>query len=717
MIQSTTLIHYRIVDGVAIILMSSKPVNALGLAMREALIEHLQVAIDDDRVEAIVIASDLALFCGGADIREFKTGQLFNAPSLPDVINAFENAPKLVIAAINGTAMGGGLEFTLGCDYRIALESAKMGLPEIKLGLFPGAGGTQRLSRIASMPLAIDMILSGNPISVQQAHEHGLVDRLVSEDSNLLGAAVEYARELVAAESSKTLCASIVVDQSDIDSDFFDQTRNAIAQKFTDQLAPEICIQSLQRSITMPFDDALAADVKAFDKLLQTPQARALIHVFFAEREAQKIPGVTPDTPVREITSVAVIGAGTMGIGIAIACLDAGFNVTILEMGSDALERGIGNLQKHYERMVEKGRINELTAAQHMSAVTGTLDYADLGSADLVIEAVFEDLAIKKKVFEQLDRVCKPGAILASNTSTLDLNVIAAYTGRAADVIGMHFFSPANIMRLLEIVRGDKTGVDVIKTVQAFGKRIRKLPVVVGVCYGFVGNRMLEPYFREGSRLLLEGASPEQVDTVLTGFGIAMGIISVADLAGIDVSYRVRESRRDDLSHDPTYQAIQDKLYELGRYGQKTARGSYIYEGREKKNDPEVVTLCEQLAKAHGIRRRKISGQEILERCLYPLINEGIQILDEGIAYRSGDCDLIWVNGYGFPAWRGGPMQYADEIGLGHILKRMNHYRQALGAYGEMWFTPARLLDELVLKGINLAEHSQTIEVFKNEYS
>ena len=704
MTRNTTMIHYQITDGVATIVMNSEPVNALGLAMRLSLIDHLQRAIDDEQVKAIVIASNLPLFCGGADIKEFKTGQLFDAPNLPDVIDAFENSPKLIIAAINSTAMGGGLELALGCDYRIALESAQMGFPEIKLGLFPGAGGTQRLPRIAGLQLAMDMILSGNPISSQLAHDHGLVDRVVDGHTDLLGASVEYARELIANNAPLRNCADIAVDQSEIKLDFFEQTRNKIALKTAGQVAPEICIQSFQRSITMPLADALSTDVKAFDDLLQTPQARALIHLFFAEREAQKIPGVTSDTPVREIASVAVIGAGTMGIGIAIACLDAGYEVTILEMSAEALDRGLGNLQKHYDRMVEKGRTNESKAQQCKNAITGTLHYADLGSSDLVIEAVFEDLAIKKKVFEQLDQVCKPGSILASNTSTLDLNTIAGFTGRPADVIGLHFFSPANIMRLLEVVRGEKTCADVNKSAIVFGKRIRKLPVVVGVCYGFVGNRMLEPYFREGSRLLLEGASPEQVDKVLTDFGMAMGIISVSDLAGIDVSYRVRESRRDAISHDPTYQAIQDKLFELGRYGQKTGRGSYFYEGREKKNDPEVITLCEQLAAENGIERRRISNKEILERCLYPLINEGIQILDEGIAYRSGDCDLIWVNGYGFPAWRGGPLHYADEIGLDTVLSGMNHYREALGAYGDMWFRPAPLLERLAGDGTKLTE-------------
>ena len=543
------------------------------------------------------------------------------------------------------------------------------------------------------------MILSGKPICARQAFEHGLVDRVVNGDADLIGAALEYAKELIAAEAPKTLCAGMVVDQSAIDSNFFDQARNDIAKKIKGQVAPEVCIQSLKRSTTMSLKDGLMADAKAFENLLETPQARALTHLFFAERESHKIPGVSDGTPVREITSVAVIGAGTMGVGIAIACLNAGFDVTMLEMSAEALDRGLGNIQKHYERMVEKTA--SMNQVRNSTRVPSPEHWIILISAVLIWSSkpFLKTWLIKKKVFEQLDNVCKPGAILASNTSTLDLNAIAAFTGRPADVIGLHFFSPANIMRLLEIVRGDKTSADVIKTALAFGKRIRKLPVVVGVCYGFVGNRMLEPYFRESSRLLLEGATPEQIDNVLTGFGMAMGIISVADLAGIDVSYRVRESRRDAISHDPTYHAIQDRLFELGRYGQKTGRGSYFYEGREKKNDPEVMTLCKQLAQEHGIQRRQISDQEVLERCLYPLINEGIQILDEGIAYRSGDCDLIWVNGYGFPAWRGGPLHYAGEIGLDTVLTGMNHYHKALGEYGEMWFKPVPLLEKLATEG------------------
>jgi 3-hydroxyacyl-CoA dehydrogenase len=701
------MIHYQTDNEIVQITMDSPPVNALGLPMRKDLVNNLQMAFDDDAVRAVVITSNLSLFCGGADIEEFDTELLWAAPNLHDLIDKVENGPKLVIAAINGIAMGGALELALGCDYRIARQSAKMGLPEIKLGLFPGAGGTQRLPRIAGLQTATEMILSGNPIAADSAIACGLVDRVVENDADFVAQSLKYARELVMSNSPRRHCGEIIVDQSQVGNDFFNQTRTAIAARTYGQVAPEYCLKSIELSAQKPLAEALEIDTASFRELLETPQARAMIHVFFAEREANKIPAVSGETTSRDINAVAVIGAGTMGGGISIACLDAGLPVTLLETSERALDRGLAYITKHYDRSVEKGRISEEKAESLKTALTGTLDFETLTDVDLVIEAVFEDMEIKKTVFGQLDRLCKPAAILASNTSTLDLNEIAQCTSRAGDVIGLHFFSPANLMRLLEIVRGDATEAEVLKTALQFAKRIRKVPVVVGVCFGFVGNRMLEPYFREGSRLLLEGASPEQVDRVLTEFGMAMGIISVADLAGIDVSYRVRESRRDEFTRDPGYQAIQDKLYELGRYGQKTGRGSYFYQGREKTSDPEVISLCEQLASELGIERRKISDREILERCLYPLINEGIQILDEGIAYRPGDIDLIWINGYGFPAWRGGPLWYADEIGLEHVLDAMNRYRQNLGDYGEMWFKPAVLLEQMVSEDGKLSEISK----------
>ena len=697
------MIRYRLKNNIALITMNSPPVNALGLPMREALVKNLHQAFADEAVKAVVIASSLPLFCAGADIEEFDSDLLWASPDLHDLIDTVENGPKLVIAAINGIVMGGGLELALGCDYRVVRQSAQLGLPETKLGLFPGAGGTQRLPRIVGLQKATDMILSGNPISGEAAAVCGLADHLVTDGADFDALALDYAGKLVASNAPRRHCAEMDVDLSQVGDDFFDRTRNAISAKKSGQIAPEYCLKSIELSVSQPLTKALKIDTDSFRELLETPQARAMTHLFFAEREANKIPGVSRDTICREIREVAVIGAGTMGRGIAIACLDAGFPVRLMETSQQALESSLEYITQHYRRAVDKDRINQEKAGQLIAQIEGTLDYQALAGVDLVIEAVFEDMEIKKAVFEQLDKVCKPGAILASNTSTLDIDAIAKLTSRPDDVIGLHFFSPANIMRLLEIVRAEATSAEVLKTALQFAKRIRKIPVVVGVCFGFVGNRMFEPYFREGSRLLLEGATPEQVDRVLTEFGMAMGIVSVADLAGVDVSYRVRESRRHEFAHDPGYQAIQDRLFELGRYGQKTARGSYIYQGRARINDPEVITLCEQLADQLGIQRRAISDEEILQRCLYPLINEAIQILDEGIAYRSGDCDLIWVNGYGFPAWRGGPLWYAEEIGLDRILAEINRYRKNLGDYGEMWFKPAALLERLVSEGGKLS--------------
>ncbi len=694
------MIKIQSFNNIAVITMNSPPVNALGLELRTSLLMALQQSYENDSVDAVIIDSSLPLFCAGADIEELRTGDIWQTPDLNALIEAIDNAPKLVLAAINGIAMGGGLELTMACDYRIARQAAKLGLPEVKLGLFPGAGGTQRLPRLVGLQVATDMILSGNPITATRAESVGLVDRVVSDDVDFQQAAAAYCEELLKIKAKRRHCSGMQVDPGEVDDDFFIKIRVEIASKTVGQIAPEHCLTLIESTALLPFAEGLEKEKKDFIEILATPQARAMTHLFFAEREAQKIPGVARDTGTREIRLVAVVGAGTMGTGITIACLDAGLPVTLLESSNEALDRGLDNIAKHYDRSVEKDRISEDQAESLKSTVTGTLDFTALTDADLVIEAVFEELAIKQQVFEQLDRCCKPGAILASNTSTLDLDAIAGMTSRPDDVIGLHFFSPANIMRLLEVVRGQATSAEVLKTALQFGKRIHKLPVVVGVCFGFVGNRMFEPYFREGSRLLLEGASPEQVDRVLTDFGMAMGVVSVADLAGIDVSYRIRESRRQQIAHDPSYQAIQDKLFELGRYGQKSGRGSYIYQGREKTSDPEVIKLCEQLASELNIERRDISDQEVLERCLYPLINEGIQIIDEGIASRPGDCDLIWVNGYGFPAWRGGPLHYADEIGLKTVLAGMTKYAQQLGDYGKLWFKPAKLLENLVRDGI-----------------
>lgn len=698
------MIKYTTHGPVAVISLNAPPVNALGTAMRGSLMGLFRTAVADDAIQAILLRSDLPLFCGGADIQEFLNDELKAPPFLPAMCDEIDDAPKLVIAAINGVAMGGAVEISLACDYRVALPGAKLGLPEINLGLLPGAGGTQRLPRIAGVKTAVDVILSGKPISASDAHAAGLVDRILEDAGNFEEKAIAFAKELIETDAPLRPCRDMAVDMFSVPASFFDEKRSEILKRFPGQEAPVGCLASIENACHQSLEAGLESERAGFMRLLSGPQARARIHLFFAERAARKIPGVPADLEPRSIRRVAVIGAGTMGSGITLAFADAGYPVTVLEMSDKALANGMEGLTDHYHAMVAKGRATEEQAAVRRAQITGTLDYTDLSDADLVIEAVFENMDIKKQVFARLDETCKPGAVLASNTSTLDLNEIASATGRPEDVIGLHFFSPANIMRLLEIVRGDQTSPDVIQTALKTAQSIRKVPVVVGVCYGFVGNRMLEPYFREASRMMLEGAGPAQIDRVLTDFGFAMGIVSVGDLAGIDVGYKIRESRRDTIAHDPTYQAIQDRLAEMGRFGQKTQRGAYIYDGREKKDDPEVVRLCEELAAAHGIERRAISDREILERCLYPLINEGVQILDEGMAYRSGDCDIIWANGYGFPAWRGGPMHYAEEIGLDRVLNRLHHYRETLGEYGEMWFRPAPMLERLVASGGKLAD-------------
>lgn len=634
----------------------------------------------------------------------FRTGAVWDKPDLPDLCLTVEACRIPVIAAIAGPAMGGALEIALACDHRVATPDALMGLPEIKLGLLPGAGGTQRLPRIAGLEAATRMILSGDPVNGEFALSCGLVDKLFENDQDFRARVVDFATEIARLDDPKRNCADMRVIDSD-PKGFLADFRRSIEAKTKNLVAPQRCLTSIQAACELPLTAGLAQENAGFAELLDTPQSRAGRHLFFAERECTKVPGVTRPNRPRDIASVAVIGAGTMGRGIAIAFLQAGYPVTLLETTQGALDQGLDQISQHFQRAVDKGRLSADRAQIFSSNASGALNYADLSDADLIIEAAFENMDVKRQTFENLDRHAKQGAILASNTSTLDIDEIAAVTSRPEDVIGLHFFSPANIMRLLEVVRGAKTAADVIATAIKTAKKIRKLPVTVGVCYGFVGNRMLEPYFREGSRLLLEGAPPKQVDDVLENFGMAMGIHAMADLAGVDVGARVRQERRDEIAHDPAYQAVQDRLFELGRLGQKTGRGSYLYEGRTRAEDPEITQISAALAEEHGVARRDINDQEILERCLYPLINEGFLILEEGIATRPGDCDLIWANGYGFPNWRGGPMHYADEIGLVHVLNRMNHYRQSLGAYGEMWFTPARLLTELVSSGVTLAEH------------
>ncbi|TGD74305.1 3-hydroxyacyl-CoA dehydrogenase [Mangrovimicrobium sediminis] len=699
-----THVHYTLRENTALIRIDNPPVNGLGQAVRAGLQAAFRQAAADPAVETIVLASATGSFSAGADITEFASGGFDAEPELPGLLTEIEESDKLVVAAIDGVALGGGLELALAADYRIAAPGARVGLPEVQLGLIPGAGGTQRLPRLTGAEAALDMITSGKPIDAERGLALGCVDRLCGAEEPLLDAAIAYARDLHRHQAPLRSCAQMSVDMQSLPEDFFAATRSRIAARQRGFLAPLACVDAVEAACTLPLDQGLARERELFARCLASPQARAQQHLFFAERAAARVPGVPRDTAAREVRKVAVIGAGTMGGGIAMNFLNGGIPTVLLDLGEESLQRGVEIIGKNYAISASKGRISDVDVRARLALLQPTTDYADLADADLVIEAVFERMDIKQAVFRQLDAVCKPGAILASNTSTLDVDAIAAATARPGDVIGMHFFSPANVMRLLEVVRGRDSAADAIVTAQKIARRIGKLPVVVGVCFGFVGNRMLEPYGREAMRLVLEGASPAQVDGVLTGFGLAMGLCAMSDLAGIDVGYLTREGNRAAIAHDPGYAIVADRLYQAGHYGQKTGCGFYRYEGRERSENPEVENIAVAAATALGIARREISDEEILERCLYPLINEGAQILDEGIAARASDCDLVYVNGYGFPAWRGGPMQWADEIGLDKVLAGMQRYREQLGEYGETWFRPAPLLQRLAQAGERFAD-------------
>ncbi|TDF84038.1 3-hydroxyacyl-CoA dehydrogenase NAD-binding domain-containing protein [Pseudomonas sp. H9] len=692
----TPLIDYHRDQELALIGLANAPVNALGHALRQALAEACSTAANDPHVRAIVLYGLDLPFSAGADISEFGSPLTWQTPSLPDLLPELAQIDKPLVAAIDGVALGGGLELALVCSHRVAVTSARLGLPEVTLGVIPGAGGTQRLPRLIGVEAALDMMLGGQPISAQRGHELGLIDCLVEQRHALLESACGFARQLLADQSPARRHRPAPAQAPS--ADFFQAQQAQLTARKPGQLAPQMVLDAVRAACELNLSEGLAYEQALFRKALQSPQALALRHQFFAKNEALKIPGIDRSTPLRPINRVAVVGAGTMGGGIAMNFVNAGIAVTLLELSPQALDRGLAQIRKNYESSRQRGKITEAQLEQRMALLHGTLDYADLADADLVIEAVFENLEVKQQVFRTLDEVCKPGAILASNTSTLDVDQIAAVTRRPQDVVGLHFFSPANVMRLLEVVRGAATAADVLATTLNIAKRIDKLPVVSGVCFGFIGNRMLEPYAREAHRLVLEGATPAQVDGVLTGIGLAMGVFAMYDLAGIDIGYQVRQARSEYIAHDPSYFRLADELCSLGRHGQKSGRGFYRYEGRERLDDPEVVEIAERLAAELGIERRSISDQEIHDRCLFMLINEGLQLLDEGIALRSGDVDLVWTNGYGFPAWRGGPLHYAEHLGLNAVLAGIEHYREALGAYGQMWLQSAPLLERLVAR-------------------
>ncbi|OZG73568.1 3-hydroxyacyl-CoA dehydrogenase [Hahella sp. CCB-MM4] len=683
--------------GLARLLIKNPPVNALSKRVRLGLIDGIQTALQDPSVQVVVISSDEGLFSAGADISEFASGDV--EPPLPKVLALIENAEKPVIAALNGPAFGGGLELALACHYRVTFIGNKVGLPEVHLGILPGAGGTQRLPRLVGVAPALDMIVTGKPVKAEKLP--GLFDHLANTRELLDDAVSSLADKILNQRETIRRTSDIPLDASAFSPDLFARYRSGIARQTRGFYAPERCIQAVEAAVELPFEQGLERENELFLECLQTPQARGQQHIFFAERAAFHVEDYDRDTPVRNIAKVGVIGAGTMGGGIAMNFANAGIPVMILELKQEALDKGLGIIRKNYEASAAKGKLSQEDVEKRMSLLSGTTSYQDLGDVDLVIEAVFEKMDIKKEVFSRLDKVCKPGTILATNTSTLDINEIASVVSRPEDVIGLHFFSPANVMKLLEVVKAENTSAEVIKTSMQLAKTINKVAVLVGVCFGFVGNRMIETYSREANRLLLEGASPEQIDKVIYEFGLPMGPFTMGDMAGLDIGYFVRQSRKPFIEHDPSYCVVADRLVEQGRVGLKAGRGAYLYEAGQRKpiSDPEVMEIARSEACRLGIQQREISDQEILERCIYPLINEGALILEEGIAAKAGDIDVIYVYGYGFPAYRGGPMKYADETGLKHIYDTLCRYRDQLGAYGEAWFKPAPVLKQLAEQG------------------
>jgi len=650
-------------DGeIAVVTADNPPVNALKHEVRAGLTEALGQARDDGAVTAVVITCAGRTFFAGADITEF--GKPLQAPSLHDVIAAIETMPKPVVAALHGTALGGGFELALACHFRVAVPAARVGLPEVKLGLLPGAGGTQRLPRLVGPEKALQMIVIGEPIGAAEARADGIIDEIVEADLN--AAAVDFARRVV--REGRPLRLVRDRDEKLIGEGFADAAE-ALTRRLRGREAPAACVEAVRNAIVLPFDEGLRRESELFRQLVAGDQSKAQRHIFFAEREAAKVPDMPEATKPRPIAHGAVIGAGTMGGGIAMCFANAGIPVMIVETGRDLLQKGLDRVAANYRTTVSRGGLEASEMERRMGLITGVTELEAVGGADVVVEAVFEEMDVKKRAFADLDRVAKPDALLATNTSTLDVDAIARATARPQDVLGMHFFSPANVMRLLEIVRGARTSFEALATAITLGRRLGKVPVTVGVCYGFVGNRMLARRSVETERLLLEGALPQEVDAAVTGFGFPMGPCAMMDLAGLDVGWRIRQGRGE-------HALIEDALCEAGHYGQKTGKGYFRYEAgsRTPLPDPEVEKTILEASSRLGINRRPIGEEEIVERMILPMINEGARILDEGIASRPGDIDVIWVYGYGWPVWRGGPMYYADHLGLGHIRDRLAFY-------------------------------------------
>ena len=694
------VVRYERRGAVGVITVDNPPVNALSRAVRQGLVDALMQGLSDGDARAIVVIGAGRTFIAGADIKEF--GKPLEPPDLNLVISGLETTSKPTIAAIHGTALGGGLEVALGCHYRVALPTAQVGLPEVKLGIIPGAGGTQRLPRLVGAKAALDMITSGDFVRAPQAKALGIIDEIVEGD--LLEGALRFAETVIARGTAGRRVRDNEAKIADArgNTGLFADYRGAVKKRARGQESPVRAVDAVEAAATLPFEQGLKREREIFQELVTSTQSRALIHAFFAEREAMSIPDVPASMPTRPIKTAAVIGAGTMGGGIAMNFANAGIPVTMVETTDEALSRGLGVVRNNYAATVAKGRLDQAAMDRRIGLIRGTLDLAAVREADVVVEAVFEEMAIKKDLFARLDKLAKPGAVLATNTSSLDINVIAAQTARPQDVIGTHFFSPANVMRLLEIVRGAKTGKDVIATTMKIAKTIGKVPVLVGVCDGFVGNRMIFQYSREAEFLLEEGALPWQVDKALTDWGLAMGPFAMGDMAGNDVGWRIRKQQAATRPNDRRYAHLADQICEKGRFGQKTGAGWYRYEkgSRAPLPDAEVEAIVLAESKRLGVARKKISDEEIVKRTIYALVNEGAKLLEEGIALRPGDIDVIYLTGYGFPAWRGGPMFYADTIGLEQVYADVKRFHETQGFF----WRPAPLLEKLAREGKRFAD-------------
>jgi 3-hydroxyacyl-CoA dehydrogenase len=694
--MSMNKLSFEIKDGIAVLTLDNPPVNSLGVELRQALMAGVERANADPKVAAIVLIGSGAGFSGGADIREFGTPKAVAHPNLRTVLSEIEESAKPVIAAVGGVCMGGGLELAMACHYRVGVPRGKIALPEVKLGLLPGAGGTQRLPRLLGVEAALNMIVSGAPVASEKLKDTPLFDAF--SDGDLRDSALRFARRVIAEKMPPKKVRDLQLDMPNAEA-YFQFARNTVKSVAGPYPAPLACIEAVAAAVEKPFEAGLKRERELFTTLMLSPESAALRHIFQAERAASHILDVPDDTPIRSIAKVGVIGAGTMGGGITMSLINAGLPVVLLETQADALDRGLANIRRNYQGALKKGKLDEAGLVKRLALITPTLDYALLRDVDLVIEAVFENMDVKRGVFETLDGVIRPGAILASNTSALDLDEIANFTRRPQDVIGLHFFSPANVMRLLEVVRGAKTAKDVLATAMRLSKTMGKIAVVSGVCDGFIGNRMLARYGAAAHDLIMFGALPQQIDAALQDFGMAMGPFRVGDLAGLDIGWALRKRRSAEFP-DRDFSNVSDVLCEQGRFGQKTGAGWYRYEtgSRHPIPDPKVTAIIEEYRRRKGITPRSVSSQEIVERCIYALINEGARILEDGIAQRASDIDLVYLNGYGFPAYRGGPMFFADQTGLHVVARALENIAAQPGSDTAFW-TPAPLLTRLAHEG------------------